>query len=146
MIATVLLVPFTMPAHAHLGGTVATVDADRAVLGGDLRARTQTQYDVNEITSDAGTVREYVTHDGTVFAITWQGVRPPDLRQLFGDYFQRFHDAAAAAVQVRPGLQRDLQVRQSDFVVHSAGHLRAFHGSAYLPALLPSGLSVTELQ
>jgi hypothetical protein len=134
------------PAQAALGGTVDSVSADNTALRGQLRATPFVQYDVQEITTGALTVREYVTRSGQVFAVSWQGPVPPDLRQLLGTYFGRFQGAAAAAHRANPGIHRHFALAQSDLVVQSDGRLRAFHGLAYLPALLPDGVSVSELQ
>jgi hypothetical protein len=79
-----------------------------------------------------------------VFAVTWQGPTPPDLRQLFGSYFEPFRSAAAA--QSRPGGHRQLSIAQSDFVVQAIGHLRTFQGKAFVPSLVPAGVSVAELE
>jgi hypothetical protein len=38
-----------------------------------------------------------------------------------------------------------LQINQSDLVVHASGHMRAFSGVAYLPPAVPSGVTAAEL-
>jgi len=134
------------PAMAALGGSVDSVSADSTVFRGQLRSTPLLQYDIHEITHGELIVREYVSRTGQVFAVTWQGPIPPDLRQLLGSYFGRFQTAAAASHQSNPGIHRRLSISQSDLVVESTGRLRAFHGVAYLPSLLPAGVSVSELQ
>jgi hypothetical protein len=134
-----------LPAAAHLGGDSDSVDADRQQLGADLRSIPMQQYNLHEIRAASGTlVHEYATRQGTVFAVTWQGPLPPDLHQLFGDYYQRYQ--AAAAAQVRPGMHRQLTIAAADLVVQSTARLRAFRGVAYIPSLLPAGVSVADLQ
>jgi hypothetical protein len=133
------------PAAAHLGGDADSVSADRDVLHGQLRRTPMAQYDLHEITTEAGTqVHEYTTPQGTVFALTWQGPLPPDLRQLFGAYYKQFQDAAAA--QARTGMHRLLNVVQPDLVVQSTGRMRDFRGKAYVPSLVPAGVAVADLQ
>ena len=39
------------------------------------------------------TVREYVSSNGTVFAVAWQGPWLPDLRQMLGPYFDDYQRA-----------------------------------------------------
>jgi hypothetical protein len=68
------------------------------------------------------------------------------LRQVLGTYFARFQSAAAAAHQARPGIHRQFSIAQPDLVVQSGGRLRSFHGLAYVPALVPDGVSVDQLQ
>lgn len=132
------------PASARLGGDYASVSDDSAQLKGQLVSTTMLNCDRHVITTGSGTViHEYLSRSGKVFAVTWHGPLPPDLRQLFGDYFEPFSSAAAA--QSRPGGHRQLNIQQPDFVVQASGHLRAFQGSAYVPSLVPSGVSVADL-
>jgi len=134
------------PALASLGGNADSVSTDSSALKGQLRSTPSVQYDVQEITSGILVVREYVTRSGQVFAVTWQGPVLPNLQQLLGDYFARFQSTAVAAHQANPGIHRQLSIAQSDLVVQSSGRLRSFRGLAYLPSLLPAGVSVSELQ
>lgn len=100
-------------------------------------------YAIHEIQTPAGTtVREYVSRQGMVFAIAWRGPLMPDLRQALGRYFDRY---AAAASAKRAG-RRPVAIRESDLVVQSGGHMRSFSGRAYLPQLLPQGVTLEELQ
>jgi hypothetical protein len=133
------------PAAAHLGGDADSVSADRDVLHAQLRSTPMQQYDLHEISTTAGTlVHEYATRQGTVFAVTWQGPLPPDLHQLFGNYYNQYQNAAAA--QARPGMHRQLNIARADLVVQSTGRLRNFRGKAYVPSLVPAGVSVADLQ
>ena len=132
------------PAWGALGGDYASVESDRQAMRAQLRSTPAVQYDVHEISSASGTiVREYVSRAGKVFAITWQAPVMPDLRQLLGEYFDRY---TAAAASPRPGAHRQFAVRRPDVVVESSGHLRAFRGKAYVPAALPDGVSASDLQ
>ena len=138
-----LLLP--LPAAAHLGGDSDSVDADRQQLRAELRSIPMQQYNLHEIRAASGTlVHEYATRQGTIFAVTWQGPLPPDLHQLFGNYFQRYQ--AAAATQGRPGTHRQLNIAAPDLVVQSTARLRAFRGIAYVPSLLPAGVSAADLE
>jgi hypothetical protein len=133
------------PAAAHLGGDADSVNTDRQVFHAELRSIPMQQYNRHEITTEAGTmVHEYATRQGTVFAVTWQGPLPPDLQQLFGKYYEQYQSAASA--QLRPGMHRQLNITGADLVVQSTARLRAFGGRAYVPSLVPAGVSVAELQ
>jgi Protein of unknown function (DUF2844) len=132
-------------ALAHLGGDVDSVDTDRRVFHAEMSSTPMLNYNLHGITTEAGTVvHEYATRQGTVFAVTWQGPFPPDLKQLFGKYYEQFQ--AAAAAQMRPGMHRQLNIAAADLVVESSARLRAFGGRAYVPSLVPAGVSVAELQ
>lgn len=88
------------------------------------------------------TVNEY-SAGGVVFAVTWSGPVMPDLSQILGSYFPQYK----AAIQARPagGLNAPVAVQTGQLVVHAFGHMRAFSGEAYAPALVPSGFDVTTL-
>jgi Protein of unknown function (DUF2844) len=134
------------PAWAALGGNADSAMADAQALRGQLRSTPMVAYDVHQITTGAVVVTEYVARSGQVFAITWHGPTEPNLQQLLGTYFSRVESAAKAAHQANPGIHRQLAVTQSDLVVQVAGRLRSFHGIAYLPALVPQGVSISQLQ
>ena len=133
------------PAIAHLGGNTDSVSADRDAMQAQLHSTPMQLYSAHQITTAAGAViHEYTTRQGTVFAVTWQGQLPPDLAQLFGNYYKQYQDAAAA--QSRPGMHRQLNISNPDFVVAASGRLRSFRGKAYVPSLVPAGVSVADLQ
>ena len=78
-------------------------------------------------------VREFVGTDGKVFAVAWNGPTVPNLRQALGRYF----DAYVTEAKNKHAGHGQLQVSQSDLVVQSGGHMRAFAGRAYLPQSIP---------
>lgn len=99
----------------------------------------------------SGTVmREYLDASGKVIAIGWQGPTLPDLQLLLGSYFARYVKAQSQirVQSARPAdiSHRHAQLRDSDVVIESHGHLRAFQGRAYLPAMLPAGFSIDQIQ
>jgi hypothetical protein len=144
-------------AIATLGESADSIAADQRVLGGQLQTPGEQQpgaernrqtapsesYTVQQITTPAGMiVNEYVSPDGTVFAVSWRGPRLPDLAQLLGTYFADFQTAAAV-----PGRQqRHLVLKTERLVVETGGHMRDFRGRAYVPSLLPPNFSTEEIQ
>lgn len=134
------------PALATLGGDLASVNADSTALNGQSRSTPMVQYELHVITRDSLVVHEYLTNQGRVFAVTWQGPTPPDLRQLLGTYFDRFQSASVAAHQLNPGIHRQFSLSQPDLVMQTSGRLRDFRGIAYIPSLVPAGVAVSELQ
>jgi hypothetical protein len=133
-----------MPASAHLGGDASSVDADRQMFHAQLRSVAMALYQQHEIRTESGMLlHEYATPAGTVFAVSWHGPLPPDLHQLFGNYFQRFQSAAPASL--RPGMHRQITITAPDLVVQSTARMRAYQGTAYIPSLVPAGVSVSDL-
>lgn len=134
---------FALPAFAALGGDATSIDADAAKMKGQARATAVAGYTVKEITLPSGTVlREYVSAEGKVFAVTWQGMTPPDLQQTLGTYFEQFKAAAAAP---HAG-HHHLSINQPELVLSTGGHMRAMNGKAYVPALLPPNFSVDDIK
>ncbi len=130
-------------ALATLGGDVSSVESDRVHMkAAAVVATASGLYTLHEMQTPSGTtVREYANSDGVVFAVTWSGPFPPDLRQTLGTYFQTYQGAPRAK---RYGHTHDV-LSQPNLVVHSAGHLRAFVGSAYVPQLVPAGIAIEQL-
>ena len=123
-----------LPAWAALGEYEGSVSLDQQILRGEIRAEVRPSYKLHEITtSDGAVIREYVSPQGKVFAISWRAHALPNLPQLLGSYFPRVQQAAQAKVQ-RGG---PLVIKAGDFVYFSGGRMMNFHGSAYVPALLP---------
>jgi hypothetical protein len=133
------------PARAALGSDAASVATDAAELHGIARATLQQQYDIEEITNANGMrVREFLNRNGSVFAVTWSGPVVPNLRTLLGASFEGYIKSVAALTQ--PGLHRSLRIATSELVVESGGHMRAYSGRAYLPLLIPTGVSTADLR
>lgn len=128
----------TLPAWAALGEYEGSVNVDQRVLRGAMREEVHTGYKLHQIvTSDGAVVREYVSTEGKVFAISWHAHFIPNLSQLLGSYFPRVQQAAQAKVQ--RGVP--LVITAADFVYFSGGRMMDFHGSAYVPGLLPKNFT-----
>ena len=132
-------------AHAFLGGSYATVTADRAHMAARLQTSAAATHTLHQLTlANGGMVKEFSRSDGTVFAVTWRGPGRPDLRQLLGDHFSTLQ-ADNARRSGRPR-RLPLVVNRSNFVVLTGGHPGAFWGVAYLPQAAPAGFSPSELK
>jgi hypothetical protein len=144
-VLTVALIAVLSPriAPAALGGNVATVEADRAHMKAAVRKSQAAGYEVHQLVTPEGTtVQEYVAPSGTVFAVSWRGPFMPDLRQTLGSYFEVYRNAPRTAGSTRSRAAID----QPQLVVHSQGHMRYYAGIAYVPSLLPSGVTPDELR
>jgi Protein of unknown function (DUF2844) len=133
------------PTLASLGGDASSVTTDTAKMKGEARSIPAGGYTVNQITLPSGTiVKEYVSAEGKVFAVTWKGESMPDLSQTLGTYFAQF--SAAASSTAPHASHHNLTVQQSDLVVQTGGHMRAWNGRAYVPSLLPPNFSVSDIK
>lgn len=140
-----LCVGLAVPSWASLGGNASTVQADQMHMQGTMRTTTVDGYSVKEIQNSNGiVVREYIAA-GKVFAVAWQGPWPPDMRQLLGNYFDQYMEAAKAQASARVG-RRPMMINQPGLVVEIGGHPRAYAGRAYLPDQLPSGVTTEAIR
>jgi len=141
----VAVLGITLPSRASLGGLADSVEADRVALSGTRRPSVNRgRYAVQEMEVGATRVREYVSPSGEIFAMAWDGLAHPDLGTLLGAYASEWRLADRQAVRV-PG-RRTGSITTPNMVVERWGRMRDLHGRAYLPALLPEGVQVDEIQ
>ena len=134
----IILMMGALPAWAALGEYEGSIGLDQQILRGEIREEVRTGYKLHQIiTSDGALVREYVSPEGKVFAISWHSHSLPNLAQLLGAYFPRVQQASQAKTQ-RGG---PLVIRNADFVFFSGGRMMDFHGTAYVPGLLPKNVT-----
>ena len=133
------------PAHAALGQDAASIETDRIQVRASARQVSHAAYTVHELTTGApgatGIVREYASPAGQVFAVTWHGPTMPNLQQIMGT-----HCYTLAAAPHRVGARSHLALQANNLVFESSGHVRAFHGRAYLANAIPAGVTVNEIQ
>ncbi|HUI44659.1 MAG TPA: DUF2844 domain-containing protein [Nitrospirota bacterium] len=142
-LATVLVT--AKPALAVLGESVDSISSDRRALVATRGSVTvHDGYQVQEIGSDAITIREYISPSGVVFAIAWNGIAVPDLTSLLGSYANDYQTALKQAPR-KPG-RRFRQIKTDRVVVERWGHMRNLQGRAYSPALVPQGVSIDEIK
>jgi hypothetical protein len=137
-----------VPARAGLGGDSASVAADAVMMGATATQQaadaslqstsSPATYQVESFVTGRGvTVRENIAASGTVFAIAWQGHRPPDLNILLGSYYSQYVAAS------RVGRHKDLhraRFASPDAVVVTAGHMGHLTGRAFVAGLAPFGV------
>lgn len=132
-------------ASAALGEPATTISSDRAALAaGRGRRDVHASFAVERLVSQAGTVREYVSPSGVVFAVAWEGVSHPDLSVLLGSYAAPVHRALAREGPT-PG-RRSRRIETGGAVLETWGHMRALRGRAWVPALLPPGVTDDDVE
>ena len=133
------------PALAVLGESADSISSDRrALVATQGSVMVHNGYQVQEIVSDAITVREYISPSGIVFAIAWNGMAVPDLTTLLGSYANDYKTALKQSPR-KPGRQMS-QIKTDRVVVEKWGHMRNLQGRAYSPALIPQGVSIDEIK
>ena len=131
-------------AYATLGERADSIAKDRQALSAAKAVtNNRSNYTVQVLTSDANVVREFLTPSGVVFAVAWNGLVHPDLTALLGSYAAEYQNARQQMPR-RHG-KKNLRVQSDRIVVETWGHMRNLQGRAYLPALIPAGVSIDEI-
>jgi hypothetical protein len=142
-LAGLLIQGLPQPARAALGGSADSIESDRVSMKGLTRPAPAGSVQKQELQLPSGTVvTEYLTGNGQVYAVSWHGPMLPNLRQILGNYYANYQ-AAARQPLVR---HRLVHVASPDLVIESSGKMRAFTGRAWVPGLLPSGVSAADIQ
>ena len=134
------------PVWAVLGQAKASVEKDHAAMGGQVRSKLAQGYSVETITVAGMSIKEYVSSDGTVFAVAWRGTGVPNLRLLFGTYFDEYLDALTELQNKKPRIRRPLMLKTANLVVERSGHARNTWGRAFIPSRLPAMVSPKDIQ
>jgi hypothetical protein len=129
------------PGWAVLGEYASSIDLDQQILRLERRELARPGYRVHELTSPNGlVVREFVSPAGLVFGVTWQAPQMPNLQQVLGNSnMTELQQALTSRTRHHTG--GPLIVRTAKLVFVSGGHMRSFHGYAYVPSLVPANVS-----
>jgi Protein of unknown function (DUF2844) len=132
------------PAFASLGDKETSIEKEADKLQGvHSKAQAPGGYTVHDIAAGTVSIKEYVSKDGYVFAVTWHGNIHPDLSILLGSHFGEFKQMEEKTPLGKGRRMRT--VKTSKIVVARGGHMRALEGRAYQPELVPPGVKVEEL-
>src|ERR1700722_14549310 len=146
LVSSLFVVGTSFPDWAALGGDIVSVQADQVQMQGTRRMTTAAGYTVHQIQGASGTVvREYVSSEGKVFAVAWQGPYLPDMRQLLGSSFEQYAQAAKAQRSTRMRRGPRL-IEEPGLSVEMSGHPRSFSGRAYIPGMLPQGVLAEDIR
>lgn len=131
---------YASPSHAELGGTVSK-DAIQIQEKFPADATGQ-RLNVFQIKLPTGTqIKEYATTDNIVVGVSWQGPTLPNLKQLLGQHFDTFAKRPAT----KDTNHHNVDFFSDDLVVQSYGQIHNFSGRAYLPKMLPVGISADQV-
>lgn len=108
--------------------------------------RTNAAFKVRESIIPGGTVlHEYVNADGIVFAVSWHGPSHVDPTKTLGRYTQEATEAHQEHRRRVIARQAIARVETENIVSERSGHMGDLRGLAYVPALLPAGVTEREL-
>jgi hypothetical protein len=147
LILTLLLA--STAAHATLGEPEASIDnvrrATRMTRSPGIRRNAgSATYTVHELKSAGGTIREYVSASGVVFAVTWTGHRSPELKTILGNYEGEYRTLARSHRRARG--QRGLSLSSTRLIATRGGHMRRLSGRFLATHLIPTGVNTNDIQ
>ena len=143
--ALLVLALGSMPASAGLGQPEASVTSDQLHMKSEHRVQDFQAYRVHELANTEGAVvREYVSPEGTVFGVTWQGRSTPDMNKVLGNYVNNFQTATRDQTQIRQ--RRGITIKTSDFVYSNFCRMGVCSGRAYAPKILPGNVSAEVMR
>ena len=143
--ALLILILGAAPVWAILGESESSVSLDQQILNGADREEARLGYKLHQITAADGlVVKEFVSPAGLVFGVAWQSSHMPNLQQLLGSHMTELQ-AALQSQTHRPG-RRPVIVRTDKLVFVSGGHMRSFHGYAYVPGMVPANVNPEAVQ
>ncbi len=131
---------------AVLGQSSAISPVTQASPSSGYRLKTirPSLYIVTESQLGSGTlIREYSDLNGLVFAVDWSGPVIPDLASLLGAYFSWFK-AHTDQARSEGNYRAPVNVDRNDVVIRSNGRMRNFFGHAYVPTLVPAGVTLED--
>jgi len=146
LVSVSILIGLPECAFASLGGNASTIDTDNSVLQARIKVKTTQlngQYSSHEHELPNGTaVRQYVSNSNVVFAVTWSGPAPVNLKQLLGQHFKTMTTSYERSNM--QGLHSS-HIKEGALVIDSYGIGKSFYGRAYLTDALPIGVDPISL-
>jgi len=141
-----------IPMSATLGDNAGSVLTNQTNWNGTLSSVDKSTYVLHEITMPSGAkVREFVSPAGAVFGVAWEGQFPPNFQQLLGPYYQQAQEAIAQQKTAEQAAQQPRRrrgpvlIETPGMVFSQGGHMRSFHGQAYIPQLVPQGVQASDI-
>lgn len=130
-------------ARAALGEQESRLSQDAGALRASHALMPRGAYTVHELATPEGVrVREFSVPGGAVFAVGWSGPFRPDLRALLGANYGTY----LAAPRLPGSTRSQVAIDHQGLRVRAGGHMHAFRGIAWLPALMPAGVGPGDLQ
>ncbi|MEK2690578.1 DUF2844 domain-containing protein [Bdellovibrio sp. GT3] len=134
----------SMPASAALGDQLVSGSSSTSKSAQSKKATSAgTTYTISETESGDLKIRQYVNSAGVVFAISWKGTSLPPLEELLGTYLPEYKDKIAARGRVYG--RKTLKIKTDNIVVEGSSRQTDQRGRAYIPASLPQGFDLKDI-
>lgn len=141
-----LVLMTTLPASAGLGASTDSIRDDQLSMRARITIIPVRDCTVHGLSSPLGMViREYVSSNGTVFAISWHGPFAPDMHRVLAKRFE-LYSLELKKQNTRTMGHSALDIRTPFLAMESVGHMRAYARRAYNPSLLPAGINSDEIR
>jgi hypothetical protein len=128
------------PAHATLGErNIASVAKNKSAL---TSHNSTVRYQASQ--DDVVNIKEFVDSTGLVYAVRWDGPRPPDLNALLGKYFPEYSLAVVATPFRVP--HRRLMADSNNLHISQFGRPGNLSGIIYLKNQLPPDIHPEDLK
>jgi hypothetical protein len=134
--------------YAALGEPEASIEIDQKKLSGVRKDSVKkASYKVTSIEISGTNIRQYVSADGIVFAVAWDGLTHPNLTTLLGNYSNEYQKVLKQQRNYKKYGRRARQsVKANNVTVEKWGHMRNLQGRAFVPSLIPAGVSADEIK
>jgi len=130
-------------ARAELGGGRASVEHDAVAFQGSRLVEARGAYERHEIVrADGSRLREYVSPQGQVFAVAWDGATTPDLKGLLGSHYAEY----VAALSAQRPSHHVVNVATPGLVASVTRFQHNGTGRVHLPAQVPAGVASEDLR
>ncbi len=138
-----LLLAYAGISHAALGGLPEQFNTEGTTVVSSVSSAVSNYVTRDTMLATGTQVREYVSDSGVVFAVTWDGPILPDLKALLGKYFDTM---VAESARIPRAGRSPVAINRPEVVINSGGHMRAFEGSAWIPAEFPAGFTADDVR
>ena len=122
-----------------LGEQEDSVERDRQVLKGTRVTLENDAFTVHQITTGGTILKEYVSHQGVIFGVSWRGRVHPDLSIILGSYYSEYQNTLEALPKKKGRVPPVFKT--SSFHIEKAGHMGDLTGRAFVSNLIPAGLT-----
>ena len=131
--------------YGGLGDEVSKVNQDKIFFKAKKIKTIQSEkFNVHELEAPEYKIREYLTTNNRVFAVSWSGLTHPDLKPLLSSYYDEYLKVAQSQKRIHGRRFRD--VKSKNVTVVFSGHMRNLKGKAYLHSELPLGVASHEIR